>query len=142
MTEDHASGYEPGMWMIVFHRTTGKPWIDRLVPGEFKHVSAIGWIEPAKAWLFYDVARLRTWIRVIPEPQGLDYAAKVMAGNEVLQVTPGEQGNWFRFGLYCVPAIKHLLGLRSGALRPTALWRDLAADEFIARTTAAARPVA
>lgn len=141
MTEDMDPGHEPTAWLLLFSTATGKPWLDRLLPGRFKHVSAAGWVSEAKVWIFYDVSWLRTSLKVLDADAGDARFAVRQRGHGVLKVwvEPEIRGAaMMRAGFWCVPAIKHLIGSRSGALRPDRLWRDLVAAnaEIISYETA------
>lgn len=123
-----ASEFEPLSWLLVFHRRCTIPIVNRLVIGEFKHVSAVGWVDAAQCWLFYDPTFTRTQILTIPDHLGAAAYCSVAVGNAVLRMPVQERRGTARLGFWCVPAIKHLIGLRSGALRPDALWRDCLAN--------------
>lgn len=130
MNPHNDTAYEPAAWLILFGATTGKPWLDRIIPGRFKHVSAAGWVAGAKTWVFYDAAWRRTSLKLLPDKEGDRYYAVKQRGHGVLKVEadPDVRGRaLFRAGFWCVPAVKHLLGSRSGALRPDRLWHDLVA---------------
>lgn len=128
MNEAQASDYEPSAWLLIFHRECRTPWVNRLVPGRFKHVSAVGWCALADCWVIYDPTLQRTQILVLPDKLGPLAYARMAVGNSVLQMPVLEQRASGRLGFWCVPAIKHLVGLRSGALRPVTLWRDCLAN--------------
>lgn len=128
MTPDAPSKFEPLSWLLLFSTRTRMPWLDRLVFGRFKHVTAMGWVEAAGSWVIYDVQLCRTRITVMPEEEGTAWVGRCIAADPdavVLRVPVHERGpRWFRFGSWCVPAVKHLIGLGSGALRPSRLFRD------------------
>lgn len=122
--------FEPTSWLVVFHISTRWPWLDRLIPGRFKHVSALCWVASADSWLIYDVSARRTSVKIAKGSAGTEVAARIMADNGVLRVQVERSPQRFvcRVGFWCVPAIRHLLGCRSGALLPARLWRDLVAE--------------
>ena len=122
------SDYEPSSWLLVFHTKCRTPWVNRLVIGRYKHVSAVGWVANAQSWVFYDPTLQRTQILVLPDQLGIETYARLAVGNAVLQMPVLERRGSARLGFWCVPAIKHLVGLRSGALRPDVLWRDCLAN--------------
>ena len=126
---DHvqASDFEPTSWLVIFHRRCGTEWVNRL-PGRFKHVSAIGWVNGANCWVYYDPTIHRTQVMVLPDEIGIATYARIAAPNAVLKVPVRERIGAGRVGFWCVPAIKHLLGLRSGALLPDRLWKDCLAN--------------
>jgi hypothetical protein len=124
-TEEH----QPCSWLLVFHTSTSLPRLDRWLPGRFKHVSAIGYVDEGDVWLIYDVHHLGTAVRAVIGDAGRLLAARVLSANGVLRV-PVRRDRCLlpRLAFWCVPAMKHLVGSRSGALRPDALWRDLVRD--------------
>jgi hypothetical protein len=131
MNELSDTDFEPMSWLLIFHVSTHKPWLDRLLPGRFKHVSALGYVEAAKCWLVVDVALSRMAVKVAAHRAGDTLAARIMAGNGVLRVKVRHETSRLvggRFGFWCVPAMKHLVGADTGALRPDTLWRDLVAS--------------
>jgi hypothetical protein len=128
---DGNTGFEPTAWLLIFNVSTGLPWLDGLIPGFFKHVSAVGWVSDAQVWIFYDVSWRRTSLKVLPDKEGSRCYALAQRGNGVLKVAVDVERRgaaMFRAGFWCVPAMKHLIGSRSGALRPDRLWRDLVAS--------------
>ncbi|MDE2040648.1 MAG: hypothetical protein KGJ45_11630 [Elusimicrobia bacterium] len=116
-------------WFLVFHPRCGSNFWQRVVPGRFKHVRAFAWAESVRVWVFYDV-----WFtggaRVTLAPGGEIGDALVgqyVEGAAVLKMRRGPE----RFpplstlvGFWCVPAVRRLVNLPGGALRPDALWRD------------------
>lgn len=119
------TGYEPIDWLVVFHETCGKPWLDRLIPGRFKHVSAMTWCEIGQVWLFYYPSHRRSQVYVMPKKTGDAWAAQLMAAGTVLRVPVQRNGpaRLPRFGFWCSTAIAHLLGIKGGAL-PMTVYRS------------------
>lgn len=117
----------PWTWLVVFHRDCRTRWVNRLVPGPFKHVSAIGFSPLNQTWIFYDPAIERTKIQIVRD--GADATrilARWIAGATVVEMHLRfeERGPRWRVGLWCVPMIAQLLGIRSGAVLPLGLLRD------------------
>jgi len=112
-------------WTVVFHRTAAN-WIFSLIAmGRFKHVSAFAWVPDLRVWIVYDVGFRRSRIVLLPDTEESKARLRaVITGNCIvtLNAMPGGFPLW-RFGFFCTSAIKHLLGLRGGALRPDALFR-------------------
>lgn len=125
------TGVEPREWLVLFH-TTSTPWVDFLVPGKFKHVSALGYVPATETWVSYSYECARTRISLVRGGEDFDrWFAAAAHDAAVLRVPspPFNEARWRpRLGLTCVSAVKHLLGLRSGALLPDGLWRHLAAS--------------
>lgn len=117
---------EPRVWTLVFCKSATSKWVQRLVPGKYKHVRAYAYLPAAKAWLFYDVTMIGTSIRLAPDT---DETVRTIIYPFTLDadlVSIKHQGptRWPPLFGFCVPAIKHLIGLNSGALLVDALFRD------------------
>jgi hypothetical protein len=132
MQDASKTGYEPTDWLLIFHRSCGRAWVDRLIPGRFKHVSALTWCDIGQVWLFYDPGLLRSRVYVMPQKSGDLWAGQLMDGQTVLRVPVREKGPKLpRFGFWCSSAIAHLLGIHGGPL-PTRLYDAcIAADATI-----------
>ncbi|MCC7047195.1 MAG: hypothetical protein IT562_10820 [Alphaproteobacteria bacterium] len=118
---------EPQYWTLVFNRTTTHRWARMLACGRYKHVSAYAFLPAFRQWLFFDVHPHRTQIIVASDGRAaLALIAERSQDADLMRirVQNGRSVLGGRVGFYCVPAVKHLIGLRSGALRPDALWRD------------------
>jgi hypothetical protein len=111
-------------WSLYFD-PVGDTWIANCVPGYFKHVSAIGYSERCRTWVWFDVRYGRTEIVIYPagEETEREIAART-AGCSVLQMEarPGPL-RLVGFRFWCVPAMASLVGIaRCGAL-PDQFWR-------------------
>ena len=121
------SGF-PGAWYAAFFDGERKRWWWRLCRPGFRHVLAFGYSAQADAWLIYDVTLLRTYVCAIrPEVfdawlQGLPTHRTIVRLDHPVDAPPAS-----RLGFWCVPAVAHLLGVKTRALRPQALYRDLIA---------------
>lgn len=118
---------EPTQWNVVFHPVAATPWMNRLPIGRFKHVSAFAYLAGLKGWLIYDVQMGSTRIIVLPDlDASMQIIGKLTDGCDILSIDRREGGSTGgRLGFWCVPAVKHLIGIRSGALRPDRLYDDL-----------------
>ena len=115
----------PDEWFVFFWRGGALGWPWRLVPGEFKHVSAAGFVEKARAWVFVNPVVTRLEVEVIPDDM-VDLRLLVWAkGNLVLKLRGAPIGSMPRFGFWCTPIVAHIVGNRGCALRPDALLRHL-----------------
>lgn len=113
-------------WMVVFHKSSAS-WVGRVVPGRFKHVSMLGWAPLAKVWIMFDVALTQSKMIVLPEGKAaLDRIAIWTADCSILKMTSVVRVSKApRFGNWCVPSARHLLGLSGGAvLTPDHLWKE------------------
>lgn len=115
----------PRQWIVLFDREVTTWWVNMLPLGKYKHVRAFGYVPEAKAWIFYDVALDRTVIKIACDQDAKRLMADWLAKADAISMPARAHGFPApRLGFWCVPAIKHLIGLRSGALRPQTLWRD------------------
>jgi len=118
---------DPGMiWHVIFH--PGKAWY----AGRFSHVSLAGFCNDT--WLHLDLTNegvIASPIYAYDEVE--DYLTLLLATYAVVKFGPsaGKSRSFFA-PMTCVSFVKHVLGVRSGALRPDGLFRDLI-DKFDAR---------
>lgn len=124
MDADELRGEEPAVWVLAFHRET-KIWWLRWV-GRYKHVCAYAFLPRQKLWLFYEVSTDPTRITVIPDGAEREKLALFTGGADLMAVRcQGARPKLRRrFAFTCVAAMRDLLGLDSGALLPSGLWRD------------------
>lgn len=87
-----------------------------------------GW--NADRWIVYDSADVRSRFHVMIDQEfDLWLAERLQKATAVVKFPTQEGGGLrARIGLWCVTATKHALGLRSSALRPKALFRDLVSE--------------
>lgn len=120
---------EPSQWMVVFHPTSSLRWASFLACGRFKHVSAWGYYAGFKAWIIFDPQWASLRLTMISHERAVDAFVAATEGCVILKIERSDRDTALaplsRFGFYCVPAIKHLLGVRCAAWRPDALYRHL-----------------
>lgn len=117
---------QPQVWNLIFNRRPTSRWQGWLVPGEFKHVRAYAYVPGMHVWVFYDPHITATDIFLARDGAHAD-VVKVWLGDDGEQISMKLQPTrrrWFPCGFWCVPAIKHLLGLRCGALLVDTLFAD------------------
>lgn len=117
-------------WHVAFWKWQRRwHWIHLFARGPYRHVSAFGYSARCNVWVLYEPGTDGTRIRLVRHDEsflGLLDAHKKHA--DILTVTvSGKRPDHmpWRPGQYCVPAIIRLLGLRSGAVTPTGLYRHL-----------------
>lgn len=115
-------------WHVAFWRKVHRRrWIHRLARGPYKHVTALGYSARCNVWVIYNPDFDGEGIRIVSNDETflelLDYI-KARADLVVIDARPRLHFIW-RPGLYCVPQIIRLLGVPSGALTPSGLFRDL-----------------
>jgi len=118
----------PLVWIIVFCRHSSTWWIEAL-PGTYKHVRAYAFVPPLSSWLFYDVSLSGTVIYTAPDGAAAEaYIGEFTRDADLVGFRPVPGTKRLRIRPFtCVSAIAHLVGVRSGALRPDRLYRDLVA---------------
>lgn len=125
------SDCEPKDWFVVFCEDTDKWWIKLLSFGKYKHVAAFGYVERAYSWVFYDFHLDRARIYLVGDHEAADVLAYYDSmGTIVRMARPiGKEAEVnIRSGWWCVPAIAHIIGMKSCALRPDALFRQCLAN--------------
>ena len=122
---------QPKEWFVVFHRKTERRWVKWLAWGRYQHVSAFGQVEKAGIWLFFEVMVGRTQILAVPDSQAdqmLGHYAEQGLIVRMVAPIPADDRMKLKPGFWCVPAVAHLLGLRTCALRPDRLLRQCLAN--------------
>lgn len=122
------SGF-PAAWYACFYGSERRWWWDYLSPPGFRHVLAFAYCVQAECWLIYDVRHGRTFVRALKPEAFYEFLDTLPNDCSILNFEPehAEAPPRWRFGFWCTIAIAHLMGVRSRALRPVALYRDLVA---------------
>lgn len=122
---------EPNEWFVVFHRTASRWWVKWLAWGRYHHVSAFGQVRKTGFWLFFDLDVSRLRVLVVANDCADAILGKLVDEGCVVRM-PAPRGADDRMklkpGTWCVPAVAHLLGLKTCALRPDALLRHCLAN--------------
>jgi hypothetical protein len=113
----------PSRWLLVFRRRADVWWVN-YCPGEFKHVSAFGYVHETDAWIFYD-AGLCTTIYVARGTSARAMMLQRTRGDVcVLSMEPLPCPSSPRRPIFtCTAAIANLLAIPTIALRPDALYK-------------------
>lgn len=122
---------EPKDWFVVFTEESDKWWIRWLARGRFKHVSCFGYVERAYSWVFYDFYLDRARISVVNDHEANALIGHYSSSGTVVRMARpiGREAEVnLRSGWWCVPAVAHIIGLKSCALRPDALFRQCLAN--------------
>ena len=116
---------EPDYWNVVFHPSETR--VAELTLGRFQHVSAFTYIAGFSGWLLYDVqwggvriAMLGKVAHLVAYTRNCTVVKFSRRYDHMPLVT--------RAGFYCVPAIKHLIGLSCVAVSPDGLYRAVIAN--------------
>lgn len=120
-------GIEAKRWTIVFHRQAENRFFSAIAMGHFKHVSAFAWLPELSQWWIYDVGFRRTRLKVVVESEEAHRIIVGLArGNALVTMEVRDDDlPWFRLGMFCTTGVAHLIGVRTRALRPDALFRQL-----------------
>lgn len=119
--------HEPKDWFVVFYDRSEARFVNWLAMGRFKHVAVFGKVERSGAWVFYDFWLNRARIFVVGDWEADEAIANFIAGATVVRfprLLADVTDVNLRPGLWCVPAVAHILGIHSSALRPDALFRQ------------------
>lgn len=127
--EDIPSGF-PSAWYVCFLGAERRHWWDILSPPGFYHVLAFAYAAHAERWLIYDVGQNRTLIRALTTEAFDRWISSLSPERTIVLFEGGDlpARPYHRVGFWCATAVAHLIGLRSRALRPAALYRDLLAQ--------------
>ena len=122
-------GVEPNIWYVVFTRKAANRFLSWLAMGKFKHVWAFAYCPGFKCWLTYDTELNGTRIRLLPHEAAPNLLAFYTRDCVVVRIAknfdPMPLSIASHLAFYCVPAIKHLLGLSCVAWRPDGLYRHI-----------------
>lgn len=115
---------EPDTWILAFHKTSKYRWVRWLAFGKYKHVSAFACVRELDLWLVYDVTLAGTRLMLLPDSLTAQrWIADRTLDADLVRMPVGKRGRCPLMPFYCVPAIKHLVGIQCGALRVDALRR-------------------
>lgn len=119
--------FTPSVWTVVFVPKEGVDWFDWLSPKWARHVLAYGYVIPANAWVVFDPVEEFHQVRIVPDDEMRQWIALIrLAGCKALRIHQGPGGKYnARIGNWCTQTVARLIGLKSSALRPVALYRDL-----------------
>lgn len=113
-------------WLIFFSEGDAPAWWKCWFARGFRHVCAMAWFADQERWVYFNPGWRSTGI-VVGRAAELDALhADLMARATAVLAFPSSEGRSFAPPtFFCVGAIKALLGLRSRALCPFGLYRDL-----------------
>ncbi len=119
--------YTPSVWTVVFVPKDREAWFDLLSPRWARHVLAFGYVPATDTYILVDPVEHAHLVAVVPWS---DMRVRMMqwkeAGVRALRIDQGPGGTYnARLGNWCTQTIARLIGLKSSALRPVALYRDL-----------------
>lgn len=118
---------EHRLWLVFFG--PGEPpirWWQWFFDPGYQHVSSLSYFADAARWVYYDpgfdVTAIELWKN---EDVGQRLGQLLHDSTAILRIPSGRARRMTPASFYCVGAMKALLGVRSRALSPKALMRDL-----------------
>jgi hypothetical protein len=115
-------------WTLLFSKKRGRWWVRLLACGRYHHVKAIAYLPMLRAWQFYDVKFNGTRLMLASEddPATRAFVLQYLDNCDLVAMPrlPIPRRIAPHPGFWCTLAIKHLVGIRTSALRPDPLWRD------------------
>lgn len=122
---------EPADWYVSFDPFSPRRWIRWLARGKFKHVSCFGFVERAQSWVFFDFHLDRSRIFVVGDHEANALIGEYSTGKTVVRLAKplGQELNInMAAGAWCVPAVAHIVGIKTCTLRPDAFFRQCLAN--------------
>jgi hypothetical protein len=118
-------------WILLFSKKRGRWWVRLLACGRYHHVKAIAFLPAISAWVFYDVKFNGTRLGLArdDDPGTRAFLQDYLHNCDlvVMPWLPVPQRVAPHAGFWCTLAMKHLVRIRTGALRPDPLLRDCVA---------------
>jgi hypothetical protein len=116
------------LWLVMFGDTPRRAWWANLLRPEFRHVWAVSWYADQERWVEFNPARTGTIIRLWTADQFPAVLTVLLRDSAAVLRVASRTDRWnASASAYCVGAVKSLLGIRSPALTPYGLYRDLLA---------------
>jgi hypothetical protein len=119
-----------GEWYVAFYNDDRRYWWSWMCRDGFRHVAAFAYDAEHGVWLLYDVTTGRTQIRARSPDQMTAWVDALPANRRIVRFKAPDSPAPppLRIGFWCAPAVAHVVGVASRALRPEALYRDLVAQ--------------
>jgi hypothetical protein len=115
-------------WTLVFCKKRGRWWVRLLAWGRYHHVKAVAYLPKLRAWLFYDVKfnDTRVLLANADAPSTSSFLQEYLENSDtiIMPKLPMPRRICPQLGFWCTIAMKHLVGIRSRALRPDRFWQD------------------
>jgi hypothetical protein len=119
---------KPRIWIVFFGDTPRRAWWANFLRPGFRHIAAVSWYPETERWVYFDPALRGTVIGVFTADQAPAMFDQLLARSTVVLRVASRHGRGAAPAFpWCVGAVKSLLGVRSRALTPYALYRDLLA---------------
>jgi hypothetical protein len=115
-------------WLIFFSECRSTAWWARVFRPGWRHVAAAAYFAGAERWLYFDPVAPGLHVDVDDgEAFHARYEHLMRTSTAVLRFASQHERGAMPATFFCVGAIKALVGIRSRALSPRALYRDLLA---------------
>jgi hypothetical protein len=115
-------------WILLFSKKRGPWWVRLLACGRYHHVKAIAYLPALRAWLLYDVKfnGTRLFLAHEEDPATNAFLHDCLDDCDLMAMPrlPTPKRVAPHPGFWCTFAMKHLVGIRTAALRPDRLWQD------------------
>lgn len=116
------------LWLLCFYDGETPTWWQKILKPGFRHVCACCYFADIGMWVYYNPTRRGTEIQVArPDDFAGRWAQLARDCAAILRFPSQADRNATPLSWWCVGAMKALLGIRSGALSPYQLYRDLRA---------------
>lgn len=122
-----ARQYSPRVWQVVFIRRERESWWDALTAPWARHVMAWGYNPRSDSWLVFDPQVDVTRVCIVPDAEFCGWQDGMLPHiSRIVRIDAGagSPGN-ARLAQFCAQQVSRLVGVRSGAFRPQALYRHL-----------------
>lgn len=114
------------LWLVFFGDGHLAPWWAWLLRPGFRHISAASWFADQERWVHINPCRTGTVIEVLRADEfGPRFQQLMTDSAAVLRVPARAERHATPRSFHCTGAMKALLGIRSRALSPHGLYRDL-----------------
>ena len=115
------------VWYVMFQPGPVRSWWDHLLDPRFRHVLAFGYVGYCDSWMIVNPGEVFTAAYMIPDSEFPSFiGTHKTIGAQVLKIRViGDAKYHARLGNWCTQTIARLIGIRSSAWRPEALYRDL-----------------
>lgn len=119
----------PRLWLVFFGEAASRPWWGRFFRPGFRHVRAAAWFDQTSRWMLFDPTIRGIHIEIETDEAFAARWAELYGSSAAILRMRSEYGRGaLPPAFWCVGAVKALLGIRSCALLPHGLYRDLLAQ--------------
>lgn len=114
----------PAVWQVCFCSTERRFWWNRFLTRGFEHVYLLGYLPEYGAWMYFDPQADRLLLAIVSKEIAGRLLTRAYQGGRILTYEPEDdtpQSVLDHFGTWCVPAVRHVLGVRCVAVTPKGL---------------------